>query len=324
LTRRIASLSLDLDNLWSYRKTHGHADWKEFPSYFDVLVPRVLGFLKARGLSITFFIVGQDAALEKNREQLAAIAAAGHEIGNHSFHHEPWMQSAPEADVDAELARAEEHIERATGRHPRGYRGPGYSLSPAILRVLARRGYLYDASTLPSYLGPLARAYYMLTADFSPEEKRKRAALFGKLGDGLQPLRPYRWHTDEGEVLELPVTTLPVLKLPFHLSYLVYLGSYSPALARLYFRTALAMCRASRVAPSLLLHPTDFLGREDTDALSFFPGMDQPLARKMELVGRIFDRFCHEFTPVTMAEHASQAASAPRIAVRQPAPVASH
>ena len=50
-----------------------------------------LQFLKERGLSITFFIVGQDAALEKNREAIASIAAAGHEIGNHSFNHEPWL-----------------------------------------------------------------------------------------------------------------------------------------------------------------------------------------------------------------------------------------
>ena len=89
--RGMASLSLDLDNQWSYMKTHGDAGWESFPSYLDVVVPRALEFLKAKGLSITFFIVGQDAALDKNRESLRSIAAAGHEIGNHSFNHEPWL-----------------------------------------------------------------------------------------------------------------------------------------------------------------------------------------------------------------------------------------
>jgi hypothetical protein len=37
-----ASLSLDLDNQWSYMKTHGDAGWESFPSYLDVVVPRVL------------------------------------------------------------------------------------------------------------------------------------------------------------------------------------------------------------------------------------------------------------------------------------------
>src|SRR5262244_1387258 len=87
----IASLSLDLDNKWSYLKTHGDTGWESFPSYLNVLVPRVLDFLKARHLTITFFIVGQDAALDKHHELLQAIAAAGHEIGNHSFRHEPWL-----------------------------------------------------------------------------------------------------------------------------------------------------------------------------------------------------------------------------------------
>ena len=91
--KTIASLSLDLDNKWSYLKTHGDPGWESFPSYLDTLVPRVLQFLSQRNLKITFFVVGQDAALEKNHTALKAIAAAGHEIGNHSFSHEPWFHS---------------------------------------------------------------------------------------------------------------------------------------------------------------------------------------------------------------------------------------
>ena len=58
----LASLSLDLDNQWSYMKTHGDEGWDSFPSYLDLLVPRVLETLDKHALQITFFIVGQDAA----------------------------------------------------------------------------------------------------------------------------------------------------------------------------------------------------------------------------------------------------------------------
>ena len=51
----IASLSLDLDNKWSYLKTHGDPCWESFPSYLDVLVPRVLEFLAQRNLSDHIF-----------------------------------------------------------------------------------------------------------------------------------------------------------------------------------------------------------------------------------------------------------------------------
>jgi peptidoglycan/xylan/chitin deacetylase (PgdA/CDA1 family) len=86
-----ASLSLDLDNKWSYMKTHGDAAWQGFPSYLPLLVPRVLDILDTLGLQITFFIVGQDAALPENAEVLSEISRRGHEIANHSHHHEPWQ-----------------------------------------------------------------------------------------------------------------------------------------------------------------------------------------------------------------------------------------
>ena len=38
-----ASLSLDIDNLWSYMKTHGDRGWEDLPSYFDLVVPRITG-----------------------------------------------------------------------------------------------------------------------------------------------------------------------------------------------------------------------------------------------------------------------------------------
>ena len=66
-----ASLSLDLDNQWSYMKTHGDAGWQSYPSYLDAVVPRILEFLATRGLTITFFIVGQDAALPATQPALA-------------------------------------------------------------------------------------------------------------------------------------------------------------------------------------------------------------------------------------------------------------
>src|SRR5207247_9147540 len=86
MPRPLASLSLDLDNKWSYLKTHGDAGWERFPSYLDVVVPRILRVCDELGLKITVFVVGQDAALAANHEALASIAAAGTELGNHSFH----------------------------------------------------------------------------------------------------------------------------------------------------------------------------------------------------------------------------------------------
>jgi peptidoglycan-N-acetylglucosamine deacetylase len=309
-----ASVSLDLDNQWSYMKTHGDAGWSSFPSYLDVVVPRVLDFLAQRGLTITFFIVGQDAALKRNQTALAAIAAAGHEIGNHSFNHEPWLHRYSPAEVDVEIARAEEHIERATGRRPIGFRGPGFSVSPTVLDVLVQRGYRYDASTFPTFIGPLARMYYFMTSKLSRDELEQRKALFGAFSEGFRPNRPYLWRADAGELLEIPVTTMPLLRFPMHVSYLLYLSGASPALARAYFRFALRLCRLSGTCPSLLLHPLDFLGCDDTHALSFFPGMQLRSERKLALVSMALDELSLDYDLVTMARHAA-ATLAGRLAV---------
>src|SRR5437868_12574121 len=107
LLKPIASLSLDLDNKWSYLKTHGDRGWETFPSYLDTLVPRALDFLSDRDLQITFFVVGQDAALEENFDALRAISERGHEIGNHSFSHEPWMHLYDREKVEHEIRLAE-------------------------------------------------------------------------------------------------------------------------------------------------------------------------------------------------------------------------
>jgi len=308
-----ASVSLDLDNLWSYMKTHGEAGWDEYPSYLNIVVPRVLKILNERGMQITWFIVGKDAADPQHHETLRSIADAGHEIGNHSFHHEPWLHLYSEAEIDKELADAETAISVATGSSPTGFRGPGFSHSPTLLKVLARRAYCYDASTFPTFLGPLARMYYLMTAkNLSAEEREKRKKLFGRFEDGFRPLKPFHWHTEAGRLLEIPVTTMPVFKVPIHVSYLLYLGCYSKALAKLYWRMALTMCRATGTQLSLLLHPLDFMGSDDTDRLNFFPAMQKPHAGKIALVHELFDMLQGSFDCGTMAEHAARLGS-PRL-----------
>lgn len=318
MTDRAMSLSLDLDNKWSYLKTHGSDGWQDFPSYFDVVVPRILEFLHDRGLRITFFIVGQDAALEKNHAALRSIAEAGHEIASHSFSHEPWLHLYREEELERELERAEDAIHKATGALVDGFRGPGFSISDTTLRVLQRRGYAYDATAFPNALNPLARAYFFATSRLTPEEKERRKALFGSFSDALRPVKPYRWNLGGASLLELPVTTMPLFKTPIHFSYLIYLASFSELAARAYLRFAIAMCVLTNTTPSLLLHPLDFLGAEDDRDLWFFPGMRMGRARKLELMDRFFDMLLRRFDPMTIGEHVESLRAQPALPAFEP------
>jgi peptidoglycan/xylan/chitin deacetylase (PgdA/CDA1 family) len=282
-TKPFASLSLDLDDKWTYMKTHGNPNWTTYPSYLQTIVPRILTFLKERGLRITFFLVGQDAAFQEQQPILRSIADAGHEIANHSFHHEPWLHLYSKGELHQELALSEHWIEIATGQKPTGFRGPGFSVSDPVIETLISRGYRYDASTLPTFIGPFARLYYFFSATLDAAQKEERSRLFGSFRDGLRPLAVHYWHTSVGPLLEIPVTTMPIVRTPFHLSYLLYLSRYSPVLARFYLRAATLLCRFSGVQPSFLLHPLDFASPEDATELAFFPGMRLSLDHKLEV-----------------------------------------
>lgn len=301
----LASLSLDLDNKWSYMKTHGEPGADTFPSYFDVLIPYVLDLLDLHGLKITFFVVGQDAALDRNRDYLRMLTTRGHEVGNHSFHHEPWLHLYARKQIEKEVSGAEAEIERATGQKPVGFRGPGFSWSPDLLNVLSDRGYIFDASTFPTYLGPIARFYYLSTSRLTAEEKDQRRLLFGNFKEGLRLVKPYRWQLPNGSaLLELPVTTIPGIKVPFHLSYLLYLSRISLTLMLLYLKMALSLCRLTLTEPSFLLHPLDFLGADQVPELAFFPGMRASTAQKREIFRHVVRELERHFILVDMTTHA--------------------
>lgn len=302
----IASLSLDLDNQWSYLKTRGDESWSRFPSYLDTVVPVALRVLADAGVTITFFVVGQDAALDRNSAALRSLADAGHEIGNHSFSHEPWLHLYSDAQLADEIDRTEHAIETVCGVRTRGFRGPGYSVSAPLLGCLRRRGYAYDASTLPTFIGPLARAYYFRSARLTAEERERRNGLFGSASDGLRRIQPYRWDLADGPLVEVPVTTFPGLRVPMHISYVLYLEQVSPGAARAYFRAALGACRARGVGPSVLLHPLDLLGGDDLpdSGLDFFPGMSMPGARKRALVRDCLRLLTERFDVGAVAAHA--------------------
>jgi hypothetical protein len=302
----VADISIDLDNKWSYLKTHGDPTWQDFPSYLDQVVPHIREILAAHHIPTTIFVVGKDASLSKNHAALRQLVADGHEIGNHSFMHEPWLQRYEPAKIEKEFDQAEEALGQITAKPLRGFRGPGFSLSQDILNLLKQRGYSYDASTFPTFLGPLARMYFFFKSNVSKEDREDRKEMFGSLAAGLRSIRPYRWETQHGPLLEFPVTTMPIFRTPIHFSYIHFLAQYSEFVAVVYFKIAIRLCRLLGIGPSLLLHPTDFLGGDDLQGMEFFPAMKLPGERKRKLVSKLLADYVRVFDVVPMGVRAEQ------------------
>ena len=302
-TKPLAAISLDLDNQWSYMKIHGDEGWDKYPSYFDIFIPHILDLLDELELKITFFIVGKDTESEENRKYLRMITERGHEVGNHSYYHESWLQSYSYEEIEREIILAEEAIEKATGQKPRGFRGPGFSWSFDLLKVLESRGYLYDSSTLPTFLGPIARRYYFLKSGLSKEEKRARKELFGKFSEGFRKLKPYYFQLGgDRKIIEIPVTTMPIFKLPFHLSYLIYLSNISMGLMKFYLNFSIFLCKLTRTPISFLLNPLDLIGGDQIKQLAFFPGMKIETSKKTTVFKAVLVKLMVDFKIVYMPE----------------------
>lgn len=299
----MASISLDLDDQWTYMKVHGDDGWESFPSYLDVFLPLVLDVLDELEMKITFFVVGQDAALEKNHQVLKSIADRGHEIANHSFHHESWLKSYSKEKIEEEIKIAEESILAATGVRTNMFRGPGFSWSNDLLEVLEKRNYIFDASLLPTYISPLMRRYYFWKSKLSKEEKEGRKELFGSFREGFYPLKPFKWNFKNGKTIkEIPVTTMPVFKIPFHQSYLLYISGVSTTLMKVYLWFAIFMCKTTKTQPSYLLHPLDLIGKDHVPSLAFFPGMSIKSERKLKIFRIAMRTMKKHFELLPMAE----------------------
>jgi peptidoglycan-N-acetylglucosamine deacetylase len=100
--------------------------------------PAVLEELERLGATATFFLVGEQA--ERLPSLASEIAAAGHEIALHGFHHRLLLRRSPRA-LGRDLERARAVIEEATGRSLRCYRPPYGVFSFASLELVRRRGW---------------------------------------------------------------------------------------------------------------------------------------------------------------------------------------
>jgi peptidoglycan/xylan/chitin deacetylase (PgdA/CDA1 family) len=110
----------------------------------------VLAALSAAHAQVTVFAVG--SWLDADPRMARLILDAGHELGNHTYHHLP-MRALTPAEADAEVARAAAVLTRLTGGPGAWFRPSGTPMSTPVIRAAARRsGYRvcvsYDVDSL--------------------------------------------------------------------------------------------------------------------------------------------------------------------------------
>jgi peptidoglycan-N-acetylglucosamine deacetylase len=167
---RQANLSLDPDKFWqnardevyrsvlelmaqhraelakglNYHKlVHGDRHKKTIALTFDDgphprFTPRLLEILKQHKAPATFFVVGEMA--EKYPQGIKDEIAAGHNVGNHTYHHVN-LTRIPNEMVATEIRACHDVIRSITGTHPHLFRPPGGDYDAQVIETAEALNY---------------------------------------------------------------------------------------------------------------------------------------------------------------------------------------
>lgn len=95
--------------------------------------PRVLDILAAHGTKAAFFLIGERAA--RMGALVRRIAAAGHDLGNHTWSHRSLWLAGPR-ETERQVRRGHDSIAQAAGAPPRFFRPPWGMTNLALFPLL--------------------------------------------------------------------------------------------------------------------------------------------------------------------------------------------
>ncbi len=148
----INALSIDVEEYFhpaEVQRSLSMESWASLPSRIGSQTDRLLELLDRHSVSATFFVLGWVA--EHTPGVVWRIARAGHEIGCHSYAHQP-VYRLTAAQFRQDTLRAVRAIEDACGITPRVYRAPNYSITTECLwalDILTECGFECDSSIVP-------------------------------------------------------------------------------------------------------------------------------------------------------------------------------
>jgi peptidoglycan/xylan/chitin deacetylase (PgdA/CDA1 family) len=144
----------------------------------------------------TFFTTGKFVKQEPHI--VRKIKKLGHEIASHGYSHEP-LKNKSYREQEREIEAVTEAIKKI-GLKPMGFRAPKCLVDRQMLEIIYKFGYRYDSSLHPTLV---PGRYYKF---FSP---RKWYKVFS-----------------DRDFLEIPITVLPILRLPISWLWIRNFGAW--------------------------------------------------------------------------------------------------
>ena len=154
------------------------------------LLERFASVVRLHDLKLTVFATGK--VLERQGHIVEFFRELGSEIELHGYDH---VMYGP--DFGREIQHGAAAYRRYFGGNPRGYRSPGGVTSPEMLDILAGEGIQYDSSLIPSFR-------------------------WGTYSNLRKPQQPFV--LGKSNLVELPISVIPGVRLPIAASYIRLLG----------------------------------------------------------------------------------------------------
>jgi peptidoglycan/xylan/chitin deacetylase (PgdA/CDA1 family) len=193
-------MSVDVDSwssLLNFYSIEHDADEVEHQVSVEKGLDVLLDLFERNDVKATFFVPGEVA--QRHPLKIKEINEKGHEIACHGFLHE---RNECLLDTDVQRSRIEKSVtivEEITHRRPVGFRAPCLRANDATLAILCEMGFKYDSSFLPMLIP-------------------------GQYGSLSFHLKPHLITVAERTILEIPVSTNPLVPLPLSASWMRNFG----------------------------------------------------------------------------------------------------
>lgn len=287
------TLQIDVDDLWVYYESIGRpAPPGAEPAAFTQGIPRLLDLFDRYGARATFFVCGRD--LPARADVVREMVRRGHEVANHSAAHRNGYARLSCEALRRDVCEAHDRIADASGLPPVGFKAPGFSYNPHLPQVLGELGYEYDSSKLPTFYAGALRGLQRVLSKGEVDPTH-----YGRFAYGFAPLKPHPLDGRAG-LLEAPVTTVPLLRVPMHSTFVLTAG-------RWLFDVGLWLCKARGTPVNYLLHAADVVdlgagGAPVDPALSSYRFLIEPWARKRPLYEHMIRQLTESYVIVPTQE----------------------
>lgn len=289
----IASVNVDMDTLNDYAYTYGK-NYAKFPDpIYTIALPRLLRLLDKHKIKATFFVIGRDLNINEHYKAIKNIQKKGHEIANHTQSHLHNFERLSFKKQKDEIINCHQLVKKKLGLSMVGFRAPGYNLNKGTFKVLSRLNYLYDSSSFPTFLLPLLKLAIIVKS-----KGNNKSTGGGDIKNLFSKTSVYL--VEDHNLLEIPITVTPILRLPF-------MGTFNVIAGKKILKLNYQQIKLFRTPINYEIHPIEFLEFKKDKLPSIFknhPGVKIPTDKKLEIYDTLLLMMKKDYKIYTLANFA--------------------